>query len=246
MEFNIQRLFLVVQRKFLQSGRSYLFGIAIGTGVVLAITALNLISGQVDVNSFNNSALLTYFVGGVISTSLAFTEINKPETGYQFMTLPASSFEKFLASWFFTSIVYSLLAFIAAVFGSWLVSSVGVFGFTVQGSVVSLSDLWEVFKPYFVVNTIFLAGAAAFKRNAFFKTLLSILVLFAILGMYSGLLANIFGLSEIQGNNQGVFIDGNSLVNRFEFWKQNSAILVAFGTLLMLAVGFFKFKEREL
>jgi hypothetical protein len=52
----------------------------------------------------------------------------------------------------------------------------------VEGGVFDFSfhDFGEAFKQYFAGNIIFLAGAAAFKRNAFLKTMLCFAVLFIV------------------------------------------------------------------
>ncbi len=47
--------------------------------------------GTTLVSQFHHTALITYIVGGVIVSSMAFVEINKPENGYQLITLPACS-----------------------------------------------------------------------------------------------------------------------------------------------------------
>ena len=129
MEFNIKRLSLLLKRHFLVSGRKYITGIVIGTGVVFMLSCFTIVfGGTALVSQFHYTALITYLVGGVIVSSMAFVEINKPETGYQLMTLPASSLEKFVSTWLFTSIIYSLMAFVTITIGAILLSSLEYLG----------------------------------------------------------------------------------------------------------------------
>lgn len=245
MEFNITRLGLLLKRKFLESGLNYVGGIAIGVGIVSVLSLLALLGGGVHLDSYYKSAFAAYFIGGLIVTSLAFAEINKPETGYQFMTLPASSSEKFITTWIFTSLVYSLIAFIIIICGSFLLSLVEYAGYAVRGPILDLSGILDVFLSYFFLNTIFLAGAAAFKRYAFFKTLLTFLILFFFFSICGAVLTYFIGAQNVTGGpfSFGFHFKGAS---GLEVWKHTGAVIQIIVMLYFLVLGFFKFKEREL
>jgi len=250
MEFNIKRLGLLLKRQLLGSGANYIVGIAIGTGVVLMICLAALfLGGTAQISQFYQSAFFTYLVGGIIVTSMAFTEINKPATGYQLMTLPASSLEKFLSTWLFISIVYSAMAFavVSAVGGLLYLGS--QMNLPIQGEAFNLHDMGEVFKVYFIGNIIFLAGAAAFKSNAFFKTLLCFVVMFMFFAFYSVLLAKVFGFAEspaINSQGGGFSFNGSNIGSMFSNSESTSVIIKIALSTFFLVVGFFKFKEREL
>ena len=204
MEFNLTRLGLLLKRQLIGNGLKYITGIAIGTGVVLMISLAPLLGGgSASIGQLYQSGLITYVIGGVIMTSMTFAEINRPETGYQLMTLPASSLEKFTSTWLFTSIVYSVMAFVALTLGACLLYVLGLFNLPVEGKIFSTNEMWMAFKQYFIANTIFLAGAAAFKRNAFFKTLLSIMIVFVFFGIYGGILAKMIWLPNMSNSSMG-------------------------------------------
>ena len=250
MEFNIKRLSLLLKRHFLVSGRKYITGIVIGTGVVFMLSCFTIVfGGTALVSQFHYTALITYLVGGVIVSSMAFVEINKPETGYQLMTLPASSLEKFVSTWLFTSIIYSLMAFVTITIGAILLSSLEYLGMQVQGGIFNAPEMGEAFKQYFVGNIIFLAGAAAFKRNAFFKTMLSFVVVFAVLVIYSLVLVKVFGFTDLASGNSsgmGFALNGSSFNGMFSNSESASVIAKTFLAVFFVVLGFFKFKEREL
>jgi hypothetical protein len=250
MKFNITRLGLLLKRHFLVSGRKYLTGIAIGTGVIVMITVATLLfGGTAQISQFNQYALFAYFIGGLIVSSMAFTEINKPETGYQMMTLPASSLEKFVSTWLFTSIIYTILAFVVITLAATLLYLFGQLGLSIRGDAFSLHEMGDSFKQYFVGNIIFLAGAAAFKRNAFFKTMLSFVVVFAFLVIYSLVLVKVFGFTDLASGNSsgmGFALNGSSFNGMFSNSESASVIAKTFLAVFFLVLGFFKFKEREL
>jgi hypothetical protein len=250
MEFNITRLGLLLKRHFLGSGKKYLTGIAIGTGVIVMITVTTLLfGGTAQISQFNQYALFAYFIGGLIVSSMAFTEINKPETGYQMMTLPASSLEKFVSTWLFTSIIYTILAFVVIILVATLLYLFGQLGLSIKGEAFSLHEMGDAFKQYFIGNIIFLSGAAAFKRNAFFKTMLSFVVVFAFLVIYSLVLVKVFGFTDLASGNSsgmGFALNGSSFNGMFSNSESASVIAKTFLAVFFLVLGFFKFKEREL
>ncbi len=253
MEFNLTRLSLLLKRQFLGSGKKYITGIAIGAGVVLMISLASVfLGGATHISQFYQSGLITYVVGGIIMTSMAFTEINKPETGYQLMTLPASSLEKFASTWLFTSAIYSLMAFLVLTLGACLLYVLGLFNLPVEGEILNTNEMWMAFKQYFIANTIFLAGAAAFKRNAFFKTLLSLMVVFLFFGIYAVSVAKILGLTEMANSTMGsgIVINntnfGSGIENIFGSMETATLAFKAFVAVFCLSLGFYKFKEREL
>lgn len=252
MEFNIKRLGLLLKRHFLVSGRKYITGIAIGTGVVLLLSFFTIAFGGLAlVSQFHRTALITYLIGGVVVSSMAFVEINRPETGYQLMTLPASSLEKFVSTWFFTSIIYTLMAFAFISAGAAILYLLGILNFPVEGDTFSIHKMGEAFGQYFVSNALFLAGAAAFRRNAFFKTTLSFMILIIFLAIYAGFLTKVFGLADMPMNFSGggiaihTSISGRGIAPSMG----TEGLLVAakaFVAIFSLTFGFFKFKEREL
>jgi hypothetical protein len=252
MEFNITRLGLLLKRHFLISGRKYITGIAIGTGVVLMLSFFTIaFGGTALVSQFNQTAIITYLIGGVIVSSMAFVEINRPETGYQLMTLPASSLEKFVSTWLFTSIIYSLMTFAFIAVGASLLYLLGLLNFPVEGDTFSIHKMGEAFGQYFVSNALFLAGAAAFRRNAFFKTTLSFMILIIFLAIYAGFLTKVFGLADMPMNFSGGGIAiHNSIFGRSIAPSMSTDGLLfaakAFIAVFCLSFGFFKFKEREL
>jgi hypothetical protein len=253
MEFNLTRLSLLLKRQFLGSGKKYITGIAIGTGVVLMISLASVFLGGVaQISQFYQSGLITYIIGGVIVSSMAFAEINKPETGYQLMTLPASSLEKFASTWLFTSVIYSLMAFVVLTLGACFLYVLGLFDLPIEGGMFNTNEMWMAFKQYFIGNTIFLAGAAAFKRNAFFKTLLSVMVVFIFFGIYGAILAKMIWLPNMANNSMGsgIVINHTNFGGGIEniFGSTETALLAfkAFIAIFFLSLGFYKFKEREL
>jgi hypothetical protein len=253
MEFNFKRLGLLLKRHFLVSGRKYLTGIAIGTGVIVMITVATLLfGGTAQISQFNQYALFAYFIGGLIVSSMAFTEINKPETGYQMMTLPASSLEKFVSTWLFTSIIYTILAFVVITLAATLLYLFGQLGLSLKGDAFRLHEMGDAFKQYFVGNIIFLAGAAAFKRNAFFKTMLFFVVTFLFFSIYTVSLAEMFDFSEIASSNaSGSWVIngstfGSGMDDIFGSTEIALTVIKSFLAVFFLVLGFFKFKEREL
>lgn len=134
------------------------------------------------------------FVTGTLYASQYFQDLTSRPKGIHFLTVPASTFEKFLCGWLYTVVFF--LAVFSTVF--YLVDAVmialynNVYG--LQGS--EKASLANVFKApifleedktttYFVlfflsVQSAFLLGSVVFHKFSFVKTVISFFVLFFV------------------------------------------------------------------
>ena len=125
-------------------------------------------------------------IGGFILSSLAFNDLNDTLKRYYYLTLPASTFEKFICMWLLTSvgwiavftITYTIYTLIANAIGSILFNDMTFLAFDPLGN-SSLTTM----KSYFVLQGIFLVGAAYFKGYVFPKTLFALILFFTVGGI---------------------------------------------------------------
>ena len=196
------------------------------------------------------------FIAGLIATSLVFRDFYAKDRAYFSLLLPASNFEKYLSKFLITTLgyvlggivvyfVYSMLAMgIAyALFGG----SYGVFN-PFSGT------LWKMIGAYIVAHSIFFFGAVYFKKAAYLKTLLSLIVFAILLTIFVSLLTALTAVTWIDDVL-------HSAMNGFrDFRLPNagsvSAFLSAMGLIMRLfvyfimtpalwVVGFLRFKEIE-
>jgi hypothetical protein len=121
------------------------------------------------------------FLGGFILTSMAFRELRQNAGGIFYLTLPGSLFEKLLSKLLLTSVGYALgcaLFFTATSAVSQLLTTL-LFG-SGNGIFDPLDPLvLKMMALYLVTQSIFLLGSVWFRKLAFLKTILWI-VLFSI------------------------------------------------------------------
>jgi hypothetical protein len=182
---SVRRFGHIVLRELAGSYRGLLIAMAAIGGVLIVISALMTMghatgAGPGGVPPF----LLGYFrnmlfLGGFILTSMAFREVRQGGGGIFYLTLPGSLFEKLLAKLLLTSLGYALgcaIFFTAATAVSQLLNMV-LFG--------SGNGVFNPFDPvvlrmgalYLVTQSVFLLGSIWFRKLAFLKTVLWILII---------------------------------------------------------------------
>ncbi|WP_224998479.1 hypothetical protein [Cesiribacter sp. SM1] len=180
---------------------------------------------------------------GLIFTSQIFQELHTPNRSYAFLTLPVSTLEKLIASWLLSSPIF-ILAYTAATFLIYLISTL-VAGMPEMALEYFTDEYWSTIANYMVIQTIFLWGACYFRKNNFLKTVLVLVVLPMVIGLYALLLILLFfgGASNININPDTVTINDTVLPNLGLFMK-----ILWYAVLgpYMLLTTYFTLKERQL
>ena len=175
----------ILLRELAGSYRGLLIAMAAIGGVLIIISALMAMGHAAGAAPGGVSGFLLgffrnmLFLGGFILTSMAFREVRQNGGGIFYFTLPGSLFEKLLAKLLLTSLGYALgcaVFFTAATAVSQLIN-VLLFGFgngvfnPLDPAVLRMAAL------YLVTQSVFLLGSIWFRKLAFLKTVLWILLL---------------------------------------------------------------------
>ncbi len=184
--FELSRFWLLVKMELFRSRKGLLMTFVIIFGLLFFVGLL--LDCAVEKKKIFDTHLLNYaftlMIGGFILSSLAFNDLSDTLKRYHYLTLPASTFEKFICMSLLTSvgwivvftITYTFYTLIANAIGSVLFNHMTFLAFDPLGN-FSLNTM----KSYFVLQGIFLVGAAYFKGYVFPKTLFA-LILFASVG----------------------------------------------------------------
>jgi len=127
-------------------------------------------------------------IGGFILSSLAFMDLSSSLKRSNYLTLPASTLEKFLSMWLLTSVGWVVLYTLTFWLYTLLVNPIAALLF---GSIT-----FQPFEPfgefsitviqyYFVLQGIFLVAAAHFKGYVFAKTVFVLVLFTLIIGIIS-------------------------------------------------------------
>jgi hypothetical protein len=135
------------------------------------------------------------FVGGFILTSLVFAnDMFNKERQNEWLMLPATSLEKFLAKGILTAFVYPVtLILVMTVASAFIEGLLLLFlgnPFTMFNPFIS--EVGSQLAMYFVWQSVFLLGATVFHKAHFIKTVLSLFILAVVMGLLGMLFARIF------------------------------------------------------
>jgi hypothetical protein len=199
-------------------------------GFIILITVASMLGG---VQPFLHVGLFIQmlFVGGIVISSLSFREIHQNGQSILYLTLPGSTLEKFLSKLLVSSLGYAIGALIYYTAVSALGEGLNrlLFGAGHPFFNPFSRNVLLAAAAYLVIQSVFLAGSAFFRRLAFLKTAL-FLILFGIgLSVIVGL-AMRFLLADL-GWRGGTL----SLEPYFEQLRQSGS---ADAVLLPLAKGF--------
>jgi len=129
------------------------------------------------------------FLGGCIVTSMAFREVWQGGGGIAYLTLPGSTLEKVVVKLLLTSAGYAVGALV-------LISATASVSEALDRLVFGVGHgFFNPFTPavgqsvvrYVVIQSFFLLGSIWFRKLAFIKTALSIMVIAVALGILAGI-----------------------------------------------------------
>ena len=156
---------LASQKKSLLTGMLVIAGITLG---VFLITAASGGPREVLTNMFSNILL----IGGFVTASMAFSELQEQKTGIHYMMLPGSTLEKFVSKLLLTSIGWALAVVIVFALGTVLGVAISSIFFATNPGIVlpTTRDMWITIATYLVSHSIFIFGSIYFRKAAFIKT----------------------------------------------------------------------------
>jgi hypothetical protein len=186
--FELSRFRLLLRMELTRSRKGILMTLLITLGVLFIMGLLlgPLMDPAMVVFDQSPGFAFTLLTGGFILSSLAYRDLGNSLRIYNYLTLPVSALEKLLSMWLLTSagwilfytIVYSLYALLANAVGQLVYDHLTFLSFNPLGPFALKTMAY-----YFVLQGIFLAGAAHFRGYAFPKTLLALVIMGAAAGI---------------------------------------------------------------
>lgn len=127
------------------------------------------------------------FLGGFIVASNAFKAMHSRETAHDWLMLPASGEEKFLSRlaasslgyWVFITLIFTLGVVFGQLLHLLLAGRAGALFNPISPEVLKL------FPHYLIAQSIFIAGAAFFRKHQFLKTILFLSILGMVVGFFT-------------------------------------------------------------
>jgi hypothetical protein len=186
--FNFSRFWLLLKMEWSRSRKGLLMtlGIIFGSMFIMGLLLTPLFEPDMKEFEYGGGFTFTLLIGGFILSSMAYRDLGNPLRRHNFLTLPVSTFERFLSMWLLTSpgwiilytLIYSIYAPFATAIGQLLYDHLHFVPFSPLAPKTISAILY-----YFVLQGIFLAGAAHFRGYPLPKTMLVLIILGAIGGL---------------------------------------------------------------
>ncbi len=226
--FDPARFWLLLKMELHRSRRAIIMTLVIIFGIhfFLGLLLTPLLEPDMLVFEHASGYAFSLLGGGLILSSLAFIDLGNTLRRYYYLTLPVSTFEKFLSMWLLTSVgwivvytaLYTVYALIANAVGPALFSYMDFESFNPFGKVAVKS-----MRYYFVLQGIFLVGAARFKAYVFPKTLFTLILFAAAAGLIAYLMLSNIMSADSECLSDPSFLTGSPvhtlwLIIQWMFW----------------------------
>ncbi|TVR26856.1 MAG: hypothetical protein EA390_14395 [Balneolaceae bacterium] len=201
--FSKERFWQVVKRFWILNQKKWLIGFAGGSGILLVVymlTSFQILDTSTPMpNSMAGVAIVAlgltlYKYGGYFLTSGIFNELGKKSSASQMLTLPATNLEKFVAGWFLSYFLYTIVVVgLLYIVGILLGINPILTSQQLSDPLVNMSNVYflDTMLTFTALHSVFFLGSIYFDGNNFLKTLLAIVLTFAFLGILSLILISI-------------------------------------------------------
>lgn len=257
--FDLKRFGMLFRKHMAEHLKSYLMSLAVLCGMLVLL--LGLYSFPSGGGALASAAgqfaffMLLLQLSGTIFTSTIFMDLSEKKRAVYTLTLPASSFEKYLVGWVLTVLVFPIV-YMAAFYA---VDLPLIYYFIRRyGIDAEVLNIFSDREPYYVafvvyafLNSIALFGAVFFQKMAFIKT-----AFFFFLSVIALSLVNKYFLKLIIGEAIYPRIPFGGITVRsgtfFSVWPDEQVqqfyltALAVSVTLLFWLAAFFRLKEKEI
>jgi len=225
IQFNSRRTGLLLRNEFLRGSKNILIIAGAVTGVLLII---NVASGNTaDQWDFHSVFFpITLLIGGIIAASRSFSVLYNKQKGIEYLLLPASMFEKFVAKLIFSTVGYILMALAGYFIFSLIGSGLSFLAFGRGHGVFNpfTREVWQMIALYVATSSVVFFGSVYFKKLPLVKT---ILMLCGIAIGYAVLSAVIFRFL-FWGFFDGFILVNDEMMNLFRIQAGMSAQFMNF------------------
>jgi hypothetical protein len=257
--FNPRRFFLLI-RNSLFLGRSLIliFSAAIGGMVILLSILSAKYRGLLEMYSI--FYYVTLYTGGFILTENIFKELHHEARGAAWLSLPASTFEKFTCRLVITAVMYPIgimmLFFLISLISEGIMRNLwgpghGLGLFNPFTRMILINTL-----IYFILQSVFLLGGVYFKTHAIIMTILSLaiysFIFYMIIGFTGKILFKDFFflwhsvyMSNHMSSMPGLSFEYNVHIGSILNWAINIGFWYLLAPLCWV-IGYFRLKEKEI
>lgn len=250
-QFSFSRLILLMQRNITFNIKSWMIAFGEFIGVVIIVGLLNTYfsNGLLNINPVVILGYIILFINGFVLTAGTYNELHVPTRSQFYLTLPATTLEKFFSHYLISTVLYVLIANLMLFISILIYAGLSVLIWDANMAYFNPFELQNInlMGIYIVSQSVFFLGAVAFRKYNFLKTILAVFVVQFALNIILALLAWVIIGSP------GVSVDVDSQNTEAEltmFFSDTLPTMAKYFTFYVLApfllvVSYLKLKERE-
>ena len=255
--FSLNRFLLLAKRHYIHNNRLMLFSIIAYCGVVFVVLSLAQLDNltPLDAEYFTGFLIGSTAVFGILFTGHAFPAFRNRETATNYITLPASTLEKYVFEFIYRIglsivllpilfwITFHLQGYFFQLFIEETFLPIGLTDVITMSSKDLKEPIWiplMLISVGALVLTIPFAGAAFFVKQPLVKTLFSVGIIIIFYVLYVYVVFVLLGLEHYHTNDSLILIPNEEQAAfRFLFFAS------ATGNAFMLLFAYLKLKEKE-
>ena len=256
--FNLKRFGYLLKRESFVNLKLFIIALGAISGILLIVFLVTVLQWDNQTGKLTDTRwdfhtyffIPPYIIIGVLFTSLAYKDLLHVNKKYSYLTLPVSNFERLISMLLLTTVVYTALFIVYYFVLSLLLNGLGVIISPREFFLfdITAEPVVKAIKLYLVIQSIFLLGAAAFRRFPFLFTLLTLFLTAVALIVITLIAARII-FADYFVNNININFDGDISLDMENFLK-NSVENLADAFWYVLApfcwfITYLKLKERE-
>ncbi len=253
--FNTQRLGLLLKRQWLEFGKIYLITLAVALGVIITFYSFSLYGFITGDGPFYERSLgfrepLFLIFGLLFITVIAssyFAHLGQKPKAIIDLMIPASTFEKFLTSILFTSLLSTVsfllifwatdFAFLSKIRGMSDAYSKDAVYFFASNKPKEFTSIF-LLTPFFVTS-VFLLGSIYFNKFHYIKTAISTMI-------FSGIWTWIIVQTAEELFKGKIMINHNNNINDAKLWAEIGAFaLMLLLTSIFWIITYVRLREKE-
>jgi len=243
--FNYNRFTKLLKKDFTENIKFVLQAIFIALFILFVLLSLEILFSSIQIVNLRKSLLIYYYISlfvlGAGISGLAFPAFRKSEKAINYLTLPASALEKFLSFLLLTSvgflIVYTLIFIIFDV-GAIFIFNIRYPEYSQEYFSMHWRHIPETLPVYFILNAIFLFGAATFSRFQHFFTVF--IFLLASLGSFAIVTSVIMLYRYVTLNESNMNLGSLEMANTIKH------IIIYCLIVFLWFISYLKLKEKEI
>ena len=178
--FNLRRFALLLRNDLATNYKLYLRALAVIMGFLIFLAFVMVTGNQnpdSDWKSFHKIWFsITLQLSGLFMSARAFYQLNTPQQRHLYLSLPASTLEKYISKWLPTAVFFPIVFTLAYWLTAQIIGLIRTPDFAFEVFSPFEESNWLNLKIYFVVQSVFLFGSIAFNQYAFFKTAFGLLI----------------------------------------------------------------------